>query len=98
MVGGGYCRLQMPLKHLASGGQWLGVGWAPWRGGGGAVCRLVLQALAGRQWAPDAKPAGGVIGLDTPHSGQLTCRCHPTTAWGTGAAEPCTRLGAARPP
>ena len=22
--------------HLASGGQWLGIGWAPWRGGGGA--------------------------------------------------------------
>ena len=25
-VGGGYCRLQW---HLASGGQWLGIGWAP---------------------------------------------------------------------
>ena len=35
-VGGGYCRLQMPLSQdLASGGQWLGVGWAPWSGGGG---------------------------------------------------------------
>ena len=36
-VGGGYCRLQMPLKraHLASGRQWLGIGRAPWRGGGG---------------------------------------------------------------
>ena len=36
-VAEGYRRLQMPLKsHLASGGgQWLGVGWAPWRGGGG---------------------------------------------------------------
>ena len=22
------------LKRLASGGQWLGIGWAPWRGGG----------------------------------------------------------------
>ena len=35
------------------------------RGGGGAygaVCRLVLQAPAGRQWVPDAKPTGGVIG------------------------------------
>ena len=33
-VGGGYCRLQMPLK-LALGvrEQWLGVGWAPWEGG-----------------------------------------------------------------
>ena len=35
-VGGGYYRLQMPLR-LALGvrGQWLGVGWAPWRAGGG---------------------------------------------------------------
>ena len=36
-VGGGCCRLQMPLR-LALGGsgrQWLGVGWAPCRGGGG---------------------------------------------------------------
>ena len=24
-----------PSWHLASGRQWLGVGWAPWRGGGG---------------------------------------------------------------
>ena len=29
-VGSGYCRLQMPLKHLPFGGQWLGIGWAPW--------------------------------------------------------------------
>ena len=29
---GGYCRLQM--RHLPPGGQWLGIGWAPWRGGG----------------------------------------------------------------
>ena len=36
VVGGGYCRLQMPLKQtLPSGRQWLGVGWAPWRGEGG---------------------------------------------------------------
>ena len=33
-VGGGYCRLQMPLT-LALGvrGQWLGISWGPWRGG-----------------------------------------------------------------
>ena len=34
-VRGGYCRLQMPLSwHLASGRQWLGIGWAPGREGG----------------------------------------------------------------
>ena len=38
-VGGGcqsgYCRLRMPLKPaLRVRGQWLGIGWAPWRGGG----------------------------------------------------------------
>ena len=48
-----------------------------WGGGCGAVCRLVLQAPAGRQWAPDTKPAGGVVGLDTPPPGQLTCRWPP---------------------
>ena len=45
---------------FGSGGE--GGGRCVW----GAVCRLVLQAPAGRQWAPDAKPAGGVIGLDMP--------------------------------
>ena len=35
-VGGGYCRLQMPLKlALAVRGQWLGVGWVPSTEGGG---------------------------------------------------------------
>ena len=40
------CRLQMALKlPLASVRQWLGVGWAPWRGGGGgsrfpAICEV----------------------------------------------------------
>ena len=30
-VGGGYCRLQMPLRLALDmrGGQWLGIGWAP---------------------------------------------------------------------
>ena len=37
----------------------------------GVVCCLVLQAPAGRQWAPDAKPAGVVVGLDTPPPGAL---------------------------
>ena len=33
-VGGGYCRLQMPLKlHLASGRQWLGIGPKFWHFG-----------------------------------------------------------------
>ena len=60
---------------------WCARRWGAFGSGGGggrcvcgAVCRLVLQAPAGRQWAPDAKPAGGVIGLDTPPPGQLTCR------------------------
>ena len=35
-VGGGYCRIQMPLKPaLGVRRQWLGLGWAPWRAGGG---------------------------------------------------------------
>ena len=59
-----------------------------WGGGGAmcvwAVCSLVLQAPAGRQWAPDAKPAGGVIGLDTPPLGQLTCRWPPHDCLGHG--------------
>ena len=43
-VGGGYCQLQMPLRlHLASGEQWLGVGWAPWRGGGGGAPPLAMH-------------------------------------------------------
>ena len=42
-----------------------------WVGGGGGdacgvVCCLVPQVQAGTQWAPDAKPAGGVFGADTP--------------------------------
>ena len=56
-----------------------------WVGGGGAcgvVCRLVLQVPAGRQWAPDTKPAGGVVGLDTPPQGQLTCRWPPRDCLG----------------
>ena len=32
-VGGSYCRLQMPAGSWRSWGQWLGVGWAPQRGG-----------------------------------------------------------------
>ena len=31
----------------------------------GVACRLVLRAPARRQWAPNAKPAGGVVGVDT---------------------------------
>ena len=46
----------------------------------GAVCRLVLQV----QWVPDAKLAGGVIGLDTPPPGQLTCRWPPHECLGHG--------------
>ena len=34
---GGYCRLQVPWRPAlgVGGGQWLGVGWAPWRRRGG---------------------------------------------------------------
>ena len=56
-------------------------------GGGGRVawfCRLVLQAPAGSQWAPAAKPAGGVVGLDMPRPGQLTCRWPPHDCLGHG--------------
>ena len=49
---------------------WVSVGG----GGVGGVCCLVLQAPARRQWAADAKPAGGVVGLDMPPPGQVTCR------------------------
>ena len=44
---------------------------------GVVVCRLVLQALVGRQWARDAKPAKGVVGLDMLSPGQLTRRWPP---------------------
>ena len=33
-VGGGYCRLQMPLSPALGVRQCLGIGWAPWRGPG----------------------------------------------------------------
>ena len=47
-VGGGYCRLQMPLKlALAIGGQWLGIGWAPSRRRGGGVTSSPSNALLG---------------------------------------------------
>ena len=69
-VGGGYCRLQMPLRLalVVRGGQWLGIGWAPWRGlpphhpmhpsggGGGGSCPPV-----------DSRPVGG-LGPHTPHT------------------------------
>ena len=65
----------------------LGCLWV-WGGGGAracrAVCRLVLQAPAGRQWAPDVKPAEGLVGLDTPPPGQLTCRWPPHDCLGHG--------------
>ena len=49
------CRLQMPwsLALAIGGGQWLGVGWAPWRGGGGA------QGCIGREETPEAAPEAG---------------------------------------
>ena len=34
-------------RHLASGGQWLGIGWALWRGGGGGTPPPPFQCMAG---------------------------------------------------
>ena len=42
-VGGDYCRLQMPL---ASGRQWLGIGWAPWMGGGSFFYEIFSRIFA----------------------------------------------------
>ena len=33
--------------HLASGGQWLGIGWAPWSGGGGDTSPHSNTSLVG---------------------------------------------------
>ena len=53
-VGGGYCRLQM--WHLPPAGQWLGIGWAPWRGGGVPPPRHRLGALEGGGGVPPPLP------------------------------------------
>ena len=38
----------MPLVwHLASGGQWLGIDWAPWRGWGGGFTSPSPHAIPG---------------------------------------------------
>ena len=62
----------------------LRVWWRAWGAvrARGVVCRLVLQAPAGRLGEPDAEPTGGVAGLDAPLPGLLTCRWSPTTANG----------------
>ena len=51
-------------------------------GGGvlGVVCCLVLQAPKGRPWEPDAQPAGGLFGLDTPPLGHRHAASGSTTA------------------
>ena len=73
----------------------LGVSWRAW----GAVrarwvvCRLMLQAPAGRLGEPDAKSTGGVAGQDTPPPGLQTCRWSPTTANGRGWASSSHNLG-----
>ena len=36
-VGGGYCGFHTEAGTCRQGGQWLGVGWAPWEGGGGGL-------------------------------------------------------------
>ena len=80
-VGGGYCRLQMPLRlALAVRETVPGVGWAPWRGGGGpppppfnaslAVAPSVVSHPVARACAPAALPP------DDCHSTRLHC-LHP---------------------
>ena len=55
-VGGGYCRLQMPLKPALAARRTAAGGWAPWRGGGAPpprqmhpLGRLVLEAAGGEE-------------------------------------------------
>ena len=71
-VGGGYCRIQM---HLPSGRQWLGIGWAPWRVGGGgfqyipgaeALCTLMLNDCIQEGWGGGAIKAKLVCCLGLP--------------------------------
>ena len=57
-VGAGYyCRLQMPLTHLPSGGQWLGMGWAPCRAGG------TSSGQQGQVWGTGAPHVAWLVGL-----------------------------------
>ena len=52
-VGGGYCRLRMPLKwHLPLGRQWLGIGWAPWRGRAGGNLPTEPDGMSHRGFLP----------------------------------------------
>ena len=52
--------------HSASGGQWLGIGWAPWRGGGGTSppSPLPVRPSPGaKQSHVGAKHVGSIQGL-----------------------------------
>ena len=53
-VGGGYCRLQMPLKLVLAVRETVAVGrgWAPWRRGGGGL--PPFQCIPGRCPTPHA--------------------------------------------
>ena len=45
-VGGCYCRLQMPLSLALAVKETLGIGWAPWRGGG--ACKSTKRSTHAR--------------------------------------------------
>ena len=57
----GYCRLQMPLKlALAVRETVAGMGWAPWKGGGGGGTRpwwLALLACGSAYWPLTLEPS-----------------------------------------
>ena len=55
-VGGGCCRLQMPLRR-AGGGQWLGIGWAPLKGGVPPSLPLHPGGVGGRERGFRDRPA-----------------------------------------
>ena len=52
------CRLQVPQKP-PSGRQWLGVGWAPWKGGGGVPPPLPIHLWRGGEGGGGLEWVGG---------------------------------------
>ena len=72
-VGGGYCRVRMPLslapaardlqctcRTLGAHGQWPGRGWAPWSTGGVKISRQVKFAVVNSVVGNFAEPPGRV--------------------------------------
>ena len=91
-VGGGCCRLQMPLSlALAVRKTALGIGWAPWRGGGVSVTNAI-EAGACRQGDRGCpvpmhccpQPPGGTVRqcnrreLSNPPTKKILPKCFPT--------------------